>query len=160
MDHIQTVKIHDVEDGEIYTAKIQKNGKRWMGWIQEHPKVKCEADTQDALLETLENTLYQFLEADWQAWDKQLEEDVKAGKLNSTLERVSADFHAGKYEDLAEKIFTDRRVESGTHRFAWCRCRTSDPQQLRPRVHQASGRRPNPSGLEGMPAPFFWAKKV
>ena len=49
MDHIQTVKIHDVEDGEIYTAKI-KNGKRWMGWIQEHPKVKCEADTQDVLL--------------------------------------------------------------------------------------------------------------
>ena len=101
MDHIQTVKIHDVEDGESYTAKIQKNGKRWMGWIQEHPKVKCEADTQDALLETLERTLYQVLEADWQAWDKQLEEHVKAGKLNSTLERVSADFQAGKYEDLA-----------------------------------------------------------
>ena len=54
MDHIQTVKIHDVEDDEIYTAKIQKNGKRWMGWIQEHPKVKCEADTQDTLLQTLE----------------------------------------------------------------------------------------------------------
>ena len=24
MDHIETVKIHDAEDGEIYTAKIQK----------------------------------------------------------------------------------------------------------------------------------------
>ena len=24
MNHIQTVKIHDVEDGETYTAKIQK----------------------------------------------------------------------------------------------------------------------------------------
>lgn len=101
MDYIQTVKIHDVEDGESYTAKIQKNGKLWIGWIQEHPKVKCEADTQDALLETLERTLYQVLEADWQAWDKQLEEDVKAGKLNATLERVSTDFHAGKCEDLA-----------------------------------------------------------
>ena len=101
MNHIQTVKIHDVEDGEIYTAKIQKNGKRWIGWIQEHPKVKCEANTQDALLETLENTLYQTLEADWQAWDKQLEDDVKTGKLDSTLERVSKDFHAGKCEDLA-----------------------------------------------------------
>ncbi|MDE0425516.1 MAG: hypothetical protein OXN25_11655 [Candidatus Poribacteria bacterium] len=101
MSHIQTVKIHDVEDGEIYTAKIRKNGKRWMGWIQEHPKVKCEADTQDALLETLENTLYQVLEADWQAWDKQLEEDVKAGKLDAILERVGADFQAGKCEDLA-----------------------------------------------------------
>ena len=101
MSYIQTVKIQDVEDGEIYTAKIQKNGKRWLGWIQEHPKVKCEADTQDALLEILENTLYQTLEADWQTWDKQLEKDVKAGKLDFTLERVSADFHAGKCEDLA-----------------------------------------------------------
>ena len=101
MNRIQTVKIHDAEDGETYTAKIQKNGKRWRGWIQEHPKVKCEADTQDALLESLKNTLYQVLEADWQAWDKQLEEDVKAGKLNATLERVSVDFHAGKCQDLA-----------------------------------------------------------
>ena len=71
-----------------------------MEFQPKHSKVKCEADTQDALLETLEDTLYQILEADWQAWDKQLEEDVKAGKLNSTLERVSADFHAGKCEDL------------------------------------------------------------
>ena len=101
MDHIQTFKIRDVEDGEIYTAKIQKNGKKWIGWIQEYPKVKCEADTQDALLKTLENTLYQTLEADWQAWDKQLAADVKAGKLDATLERVSKDFHAGKCEDLA-----------------------------------------------------------
>lgn len=101
MSHIQTVKIHDMEDGEIYTAKIQKNGKKWMGWIQEHPKVKCEADTRDALLEVLENTLYQTLEADWRAWDKQLEADIKAGKLDAILERVDADFHAGKCEDLA-----------------------------------------------------------
>lgn len=108
MDCIQTVKIHDVEEGEIYTAKIQKSGKRWIGWIQEHPKVKCEADTQATLLETLENTLYQTLEADWQAWDKQLEADVKAGKLDATLERVSADFHAGKCEDLA--VFLSQNV--------------------------------------------------
>ncbi len=101
MDHIQTVKIHDVEDGEIYTAKIEKNGKRWIGWIQEHPKVKYEADTQAVLLETLENTLYQVLEADWQAWDKQLKEDVKAGKLDAILKQVSVDFHVGKCEDLA-----------------------------------------------------------
>ena len=108
MSHIQTVKIHDVEDGETYTAKIQKNGKRWIGWIQEPPKVKCKAKTQDALLESLENTLYQTLEADWQAWDKQLEEDVKAGKLDATLERVSKDFHAGKCEDLA--VFPSRNA--------------------------------------------------
>ena len=104
MDHIQTFKIHDVEDGEIYTAKIQKNGKKWIGWIQEYPKVKCEADTQTELLEILETTLYQCLEADWQAWDKQLEADVKAGKLDPILERVSADYHAGECEDLYDAL--------------------------------------------------------
>ena len=67
--------------------------------------MKCEADTQDALLESLENTLYQVLEADWRAWDKQLEEDVKAGKLNATLERISADFHAGKCKDHPAKAW-------------------------------------------------------
>ena len=108
MNHIQTVKIHDMEDGEIYTAKIQKNGKRWIGWIQEHPKVKGKTNTQDALLETLENTLYQTLETDWHAWDKQLEDDVKAGKLDATLERVSKDFHAGKCEDLA--VFLSKKA--------------------------------------------------
>ena len=113
MTHIQTVKIHDVEDGESYTAKIQKNGKRWMGWIQKHPKVKCEADTQEALLETLERMLYQVLETDWQAWDKQLEADIKAGKLDATLKRVSADFHAGKCKNLAvflSQNATEKRI--------------------------------------------------
>lgn len=110
MSHIQTVKIHDVEDGDIYTAKIQKNGKRWIGWIQKHLKVKCEADTQEALLEALESTLYQTLEVDWQAWDKQLETDVKAGKLDATLERIGADFHAGKCKDL-EVFLSQNAIE-------------------------------------------------
>ena len=116
MSHTQTVKIHDVEDGETYTAKIQKNGKRWVGWIQEHPKAKGEANTQDALLESLENTLYQTLETDWHAWDKQLEEDLKTGKLDATLELVSADFHAGKCEDLA--VFLSRNaIEEFSHYY-------------------------------------------
>ena len=70
--------------------------------------MKCEADTQDALLETLENTLYQTLEADWQAWDKQLAADVKTGKLDAIMERVGTDFHAGKCEDLA--VFLSQNV--------------------------------------------------
>ena len=89
--------------------KSKKIGKKWMGWIQEYPKVKCEADTQAALLEILENTLYQCLEADWQAWDKQLEADVKAGKLDPILERVSADFHAGECEDLTVFLIKESR---------------------------------------------------
>lgn len=75
--------------------------------------MKCDADTQDALLEILENTLYQTLEEDWQAWDKQLEADVKVGKLDTILERVSADFHAGECEDLAVFLLqnaTEKRI--------------------------------------------------
>ena len=41
--------------------------------------MKCEDITIDALLKRLEHTLYETLEADWKAWDKQLEEDIKAG---------------------------------------------------------------------------------
>ena len=59
-------------------------------------------------VETLENTLYQVLEANWQAWDKQLEKDVKSGKLDAILKQVSADFHAGKCEALA--VFLSQNV--------------------------------------------------
>ena len=100
MKRAYTVKIHDPDDGEIYTAKIEKNSKGWFGWIQEHPEVKCEANTQEILLKTLENTLYETLEANWEAWDQQLEEDVKAGKFDVTAKQVSADFHAGKCKDI------------------------------------------------------------
>ena len=100
MEKIQTVKIYDSEYETTYTAQIQENGRGWIGWIQEHPKVKCEDRTQEALLETLENTLYETLEADWEAWDKQLEEDAKTGKLDRLDEDVLEDLRAGRCKDL------------------------------------------------------------
>ena len=100
MEQIQTVKIHDLEYETTYTAHIQRNGDGWMGWIQEHPKVKCEDTTKEALLKTLEQTLYETLEADWEAWDKQLEEDIKAGKLDKLAEKALEDLRAGKCTDL------------------------------------------------------------
>jgi hypothetical protein len=100
MEKIQTVKIYDSEYETTYTAQIQENGSGWIGWIQEHPKVKCEDRTQEALLETLENTLYETLEADWEAWDKQLEEDAKTGKLDRLDEDVLEDLRAGRCKDL------------------------------------------------------------
>ena len=78
----QTFTIYDSEYDTSYTAHIQKNGSGWMGWIQEHPKVRCEEETKEILLETLENMLYETLEADWETWDKQIEADIKAGRLD------------------------------------------------------------------------------
>ena len=104
MEKIQTAKIYDAEYETTYTAHIQRNGSGWMGWIQEHPKVKCEAKTQEALLETLENTLYETLEADWEAWDRQLEEDAKTGKLDKLEGNILEDLRAGRCKDLFSVI--------------------------------------------------------
>ena len=100
MEKIQTVEIYDSEYETTYTAQIQENGSGWIGWIQEHPKVKCEDRTQEALLETLENTLYETLEADWEAWDKQIEEDIKAGRLDQLRKETLEDLRAGRCKDL------------------------------------------------------------
>ena len=100
MEKIQTVEIYDSEYETTYTAHIQKNGDGWVGWIQEHPKVKCEDNTQEALLETLENTLYETLEADWEAWDNQIEEDIKSGKFDRLREDTLKDLRAGRCKDL------------------------------------------------------------
>ena len=100
MEKIQTVNIYDAEYETNYTAHIQRNGDGWMGWIQEHPKVKCEESTQEALLEILENTLYETLEADWEAWDKQIEEDIKAGRLDQLRKEALEDLREGRCKDL------------------------------------------------------------
>ena len=100
MEKLQTVKIYDEEYETTYTAHIQKNGSAWIGWIHEHPKVICEENTQEALLETLESTLYETLEADWEAWDKQIEEDIKSGKLDRLREETLEDLRAGRCKDL------------------------------------------------------------
>ena len=100
MEPIQTFKFQNPEYGDIYTAQLQKNGNGWIGWIQEHPKVKCEEHTKTALLKTLKNKLYETLEADWEAWDRQLEEDIKAGKLDQFAEETLEDLRAGRCTDL------------------------------------------------------------
>ncbi len=100
MEKIQTVKIYDSEYEATYTAHIRKNGDGWVGWIQEHPKVKQEDRTQEALLKTLENTLYETLEADWEAWDKQLGENAKTGKLDKLDRDVLEDLRAGRCKYL------------------------------------------------------------
>lgn len=100
MKQIQTFKFQNPDYGDIYTAQVQKNGDGWIGWIQEYPTVKCEERTKTALLQTLESKLYKTLEADWEAWDRQLEEDVKAGKLDQLAQEALEDLRAGRCTDL------------------------------------------------------------
>ena len=41
-----------------------------------------------------------FLEFDWVVWDKQLERDVRAGKLDSMAEKALQDYAARKTKPL------------------------------------------------------------
>ena len=100
MEQIQTVKIQYLDPLETYTAHIQKNGDGWIGWIPEVPDVKCEENTQEELLKTIENRLHAVLTAEWEGWCKQFEEDVKAGKLDRFGEKALEDLRAGRCTDL------------------------------------------------------------
>ena len=100
MELIETVEIEDTIYEETYTAHIQKNGSVWMGWIPEVPDVKCEENTQEELLQTLGKELHKALVAADEAWDKQIEEDIKAGRLDHLRKEALEDFRSGKCIDL------------------------------------------------------------
>ena len=100
MEKIQTFKIQNPEYGDTYTAHIEKNGAGWLGQIQEVPEVKCEGSTPDALLKVLKNELHEVLIARADAWDKQIEEDIKAGRLDRLREETLEDLRAGRCKDL------------------------------------------------------------
>ena len=41
-----------------------------------------------------------FLEFDWAVWDRELEQDVRAGKLDAMAEKAIQDYKAGKTKPL------------------------------------------------------------
>jgi predicted RNase H-like HicB family nuclease len=45
-----------------YTAVIQKNGKWWIGWVEEVPGVNSQGKTRKELLENLRDALEEALE--------------------------------------------------------------------------------------------------
>ena len=100
MKKIRNAEIHDKIFEETYIAHIQKNGTSWLGWIPEIPKVKCEEQTEKALLKTLEKRLHEALVAEEEAWEKQFEEDVKAGKLDEFRKEALEDVRAGRFKYL------------------------------------------------------------
>ena len=102
MEQIKTVEIQDKVFEETYTAHIGRNGASWLGWIPEVPKVKCEEQTEKALLKTLEKRLHEALVAEEEAWEKQFEEDVKAGRLDPLAEKAVKNYREGECSSIGE----------------------------------------------------------
>ena len=99
MEKIQTVEIQYLDPLETYTAHIQKNGSAWIGWIPEVPEVKCKENSRQEL-QTLEGKLHAILEAEWEEWCKQLEDDINVGKLDHLEEKALENLRAGRGKDL------------------------------------------------------------
>lgn len=97
----QIVEIEDPRFEETYTAYVTRTSTGWSGRIPDYPEVKkCQGATQKALLESLKNNLHEVLIARSDAWDKQIEEDIKAGKLDHLREEILEDIKAGRLTDL------------------------------------------------------------
>jgi predicted RNase H-like HicB family nuclease len=47
-----------------YTAKIQRRGDWWIGWIQEVPGVNSQGRTREELIDNLRSALREALEMD------------------------------------------------------------------------------------------------
>ena len=71
---------------EPYTAHLEKETAGWRGWIPQLPEVECTAKTKKELLNMLAIRLREALRTREDAWDKQLEADIKAGKLEHLRE--------------------------------------------------------------------------
>lgn len=61
---------------------------------------KIEQDVQALSLEELAQFRAWFLEYDWAAWDRQLERDIQAGKLDRLADMALRDHTAGKSKPL------------------------------------------------------------
>jgi predicted RNase H-like HicB family nuclease len=45
-----------------YTAAIQKDGKYWIGWVEEVPGVNSQGETREELMVNLNSLLFEALE--------------------------------------------------------------------------------------------------
>lgn len=82
----QRATILDPVFEEPYIAHLEKETVGWRGWIPQLPEVECTAKTKKELLNTLAIRLREALQAREDAWDKQLEADIEAGKLDHLQE--------------------------------------------------------------------------
>ena len=61
---------------------------------------RIEQDVRALSPEELAKFRAWFLEYDWTAWDRQLERDVQAGKLDTLADKALRDHAAGKTKPL------------------------------------------------------------
>jgi len=61
---------------------------------------KIEQDIQALSPEELAQFRVWFLEYDWAAWDRQVERDIQAGRLDDLAEKALRDHAAGKTTPL------------------------------------------------------------
>lgn len=92
--------IKDEEFGNTYTACMCPKGSEWIGWIAEEPHVKHVADTKAQLVEEITTILFDTLDAEGEAFDKDIEADAKSGRLMAAIQ-------AGKF-DFIEKDIRNR----------------------------------------------------
>ncbi|HEY5567457.1 MAG TPA: type II toxin-antitoxin system HicB family antitoxin [Gammaproteobacteria bacterium] len=45
-----------------YTAVVQKDGRWWVGWLEEIPGVNCQGESRDELVANLRSALQEALE--------------------------------------------------------------------------------------------------
>ena len=99
-ERIYTIEIGEPEWGETYVVYVTKGLDKWSGWIPDVPEVdKCEGSTKKLLLIALKDQLSQVLEARADAWDRQIEEDIKAGRLEHLRKEALEDVKAGRFTD-------------------------------------------------------------
>lgn len=45
-----------------YTAIVQKDGRLWIGWLEEIPGVNCQGESREELMENLRSALTEAIE--------------------------------------------------------------------------------------------------
>ena len=95
-----TYVVHNDTFDETFTAYIKKNGVSWLGWIPELPEVKCKGETVEIVQEELNDSLHKTLVAIEEAWEKQFEADVKAGRLEPLIEKAKRSCEEGNYTKI------------------------------------------------------------
>ena len=99
--YLRILEIEDPRFEETYTAYVTRTPSGWSGRIPDIPEIdKCEASTPKALLESLKDNLYEVLKTRSDAWDRQIEDDVKAGRLDHLREEALEEIKAGRAIDL------------------------------------------------------------
>lgn len=95
-----TCFVHNESFDETYIAYIQENGTGFVGHIPDFPNVECPGDTIEFVKAQLHDALDQMLNEIEDAWEKQFEADVKAGRLEPLVKEAMESYKVGKYTQI------------------------------------------------------------